>query len=251
MTDREHLAADTLDALHLGILPPSEKAHADEHLSGCQRCREALARLRADAEEFQQRVLPRTVDQVVERASRRSFWRRPAVWIAAPALAATAALLVFLVFSTTHGDGEGKGAGVRVKGDPVLRVYALRGDDVFKVRPGMKLRPADRIRFEVESAGARYLLVASKDGASQVSLYFPMDGVRSGRIPEGKSELPDSVELDQAPGPETLVAVFSAEPLTASLLLEALRAGPADDVTREMLPGAGHVVHFRFDKEVP
>src|SRR5262249_40617445 len=70
-----------------------------------------------------------------------------------------------------------------------------------------------------------YLLVCSVDGAGKASVYFPFGGSESGTIElRNRVELPGSVILDDAPGPERVFALFSAKPLVAADALAALRA---------------------------
>jgi hypothetical protein len=59
-----------------------------------------------------------------------------------------------------------------------------------------------------------------------VSVYFPPEGGQSAPVGAGRSELPGSIELDDAPGPERLFAYFSEQPLPAAEVARALAAAP-------------------------
>ncbi len=75
---------------------------------------------------------------------------------------------------------------VLVKGDPTLHVFAKRGQSVFAVKPGSLLRPDDRIRFVVEPAGNRHLLIVSRDDTGKLTLYYPPGASRSGVLRPGR-----------------------------------------------------------------
>ena len=93
------------------------------------------------------------------------------------------------------------------------------------LRPGAVLAPGDAVRFVVEPAGHRYLLVVSLDGAGKVSVYHPFDGAESAPLAAtARVEVPGSIVLDRAPGPERIVAVFSDAPLSAAAVGQRLAA---------------------------
>ena len=108
------------------------------------------------------------------------------------------------------------------------------------------LKPEDRIRFVVNPAGGKYLLVVSRDGAGAISVYYPFGEQKSALVASNtKSELPGSVELDGTLGNERLFAIFSNEPVNASTVESALKAGDAIQ-----LPGT-RVVEKVFTKAAP
>jgi hypothetical protein len=102
-------------------------------------------------------------------------------------------------------------------------VFALRDDRVFAIQDGARLRPGDRIRFAVQGGGAAFVLVASIDGRRQVSVYQPSTalGPDAGAGPQ---TLPDSIQLDDALGPERIFAVFSDRPVPEAEVTGALAA---------------------------
>jgi len=211
-----HLSAFALDALALG----TETAGAREHLAACSRCRaeyDAAAELRAH---FVAHVLPRGAP--VRR--RRAWWPLLAI----PALAAIALIAVRpKPAAPPAGD-------LAIKGDATWQVFANRDGQTFAVHDGTRLDAGDRIRFAVVPDGARYLLVASIDGAGAVSVYYPYGGTESAPLPpDARVELPGSIVLDAAPGPERLFAVFSDAPIASAGVAEQLRsiaAGGADAI---------------------
>lgn len=236
-----HLDSLTLDRLLLGSLPEAEARAARAHLVECADCAAQLAELEADQKRFEAHVFARTLPGLEQRAARPSplAWLSRVRSLAVPAAATLALGLALFV-------GVGRPApepDLRIKGGPTFKVFALHGERVFQVQPGTRLAAGDRIRFVVESESPRWLLVASRDGAGKVSVYFPPEGGRSARVEAGRSELPGSIELDAAPGPERLFAWFSDAPLEASAVAAALAAGDPGRV------GDAAPVELAFDKE--
>src|SRR5664279_518229 len=206
----EHVSALTLDALALGALDADAEARTAVHLASCADCRAEQTVAAALREHFAVHVLPRT-----RPVSRRS-WR----WalVAAPALAAAILLLVVTRDRGGHDDDE-----LGIKGDATWQVFANRNGETFAVHDGTNLMAGDRIRFVVTPNGAPYLLVASVDGAGVASIYYPYGGTQSGPTHGARNELPGSIVLDTASGPERLYAIFSDDPITAESVTEQLR----------------------------
>jgi hypothetical protein len=208
----KHLSAFVLDQLELGSLSAEARAEAEAHLADCAQCRgerEAAAALRR---RFEEHVYPRTVARVTE-ARRRRWWHWTPILLA-PALAAAALLL----FMRPPREPE-----LSYKGGPSLTVYARHRDRVFVVKDGQTLQPGDELRFVVVAPGARYVLIASIDGAGQASVYYPFAAPRSAAVAEGRTELPGSVTLDDTLGHERLFAVFSAQALESAKVLPRLQ----------------------------
>lgn len=250
-----HLSQETLDLLQLASLPEAAAASARAHLEGCPTCRQRFEGLTADAKHFEQfvfaRSLPRVEAQVSASAGLFSGFTLKA-WL--PALGLASALGIVGVVSVAGG-GPGTGSQtedevyIGVKGGgPALAVYALRGDGKpFLVSSKSTLQPRDRLRFVVRPAGMAHVMVASRDGAGVFSVYHPFGATESAQLPLGASqklELPGSVELDDTPGVEQLVAVFSDRPFKAADVEAALRFNAAEP----RLAGA-HVVTLGFHKE--
>jgi len=208
-----HLSAPTLENLELGLMGAPERAAAEGHLAECARCRDDLEALREARARFDRDILPRTLPRVL-RAQRRRRLRIRAAILAGPLLAAAAALLLFW---------PGRPEGILIKGGGVgLRGFARRGDHVFAVADGTRLQAGDDLRFVVEPGGHRYALVVSVDGAGHASVYFPYGGAASALLGRDK-ELPGSIHLDDAPGPERVFALFSDAPISAEIILAGLR----------------------------
>ncbi len=238
-----HLSNQAMDLMLLSALPAAEAEAAKTHLGTCSACTTRWQALQADAQRFSQFVFPRTVEKVSSRA-KGGFFSRFKFAVLVPLAGLAAALAV--VASTGGGQTEDD-LYVGIKGDPTLEVFAQRGGgDAFAVTKDVALKPEDRIRFVVNPAGGKYLLVVSKDGAGAISVYYPFGEQKSALVASNtKSELPGSVELDATLGTEKLFAIFSNEPVAASAVESALKAGEA-----LKLPGA-RVVEKDFTKAAP
>jgi hypothetical protein len=142
--------------------------------------------------------------------------------------------------------------GILEKGGPTLRLYALHQGTVAPVRARDRLKAGDEIRFVVDTSKRSYLLVASVDGAGQATVYFPFGGTSSAPIAAGHNELPGSIVLDAAPGPERVFAVLTLEPLSSELVLRALeqlgRRGPDAIRAARTLPVGGTQLSVVFEK---
>lgn len=207
-----HLSSLTIDALAGGHLGDDEAARARSHIETCGRCRTDLEATEAACAHFTRSVLPRTVDKLRPRP----WWRT-----LAPLLVPVVAVAVLLVwFVRKPGDSAvGPGDDIRIKGAVTLQVFAKRGESVIPLRDGTRLAAGDAIRFVVAAERARYVLVASVDGAGKATVYYP-----SSEIAATPRELPGSIVLDDAPGPERVFAIYTAAPIEASVVTRALTA---------------------------
>jgi hypothetical protein len=228
MSSDPHLSMLALDAFAINAVSSDARAQAEAHLASCATCRaQATAAQRMRAE------LPPYLRVRALEAVRRKRTGLSRIFLLAPL-----ALAVLVIVLRLRG-GAPAGDDLAVKGGPVLQLYALRDRQVFEVIDGTMLAAGDEIRFAVTPAGATHVLVASIDGSGHVTIYVPYDGTHSAEIePEGRSELPGSIVLDDAAGPERVVAVFSMAPIAAADVEAELRkrfAGGPDQL-RVALP---------------
>ncbi|MFP2925295.1 hypothetical protein ACLESO_08770 [Pyxidicoccus sp. 3LG] len=128
---------------------------------------------------------------------------------ALPALGLCALVAVIAVRepSSTNGDDT-----VRVRGGLTARVLVKRGEAVFEQRPGVVLRPGDRVRVEVEDVegGTLYVVGLSDRGRATPLHGFEQTG-GAVQMEPGRLLLPGSLELDAAPEREALVVVLAAK----------------------------------------
>jgi uncharacterized protein DUF4384 len=116
------------------------------------------------------------------------------------------------------------------------------------------LASGDAIRFFVEASAADHVLIGSVDGSGRATIYYPFGGRQSAALdPRRAVEIPGSIVLDGAPGPERVFAIFSRGPLSWDPVRRALvtlgEGGPdAIRRTRELpLPGTAQAT-LRFEK---
>jgi hypothetical protein len=279
-TDR-HLTTLDLDRLGLRDLPPDDlqrlRQRIDAHAGRCARCTTRRAEHQAALAQFHAVVLPRTLP-VLEARQRPLHARLWGVAIALPALAAALLVLAHRFDGrragfqpagkearTQAGTQAGAQAGtIAVKGDDLMQVFALHHSEaagggapgVVRVGNGQRLAPGDALRFVLYPSGLPYALIASVDGAGQVSVYFPFHGEESAAV-DGAVAVPiaGSIVLDRAPGPERLFAIFSERPIAARLvrqLLAGTAAGGAGAIraARQLaLPGTRQA-SLLFEKEM-
>jgi len=201
-----HVSAFTLDQRFLGALDLAALAEVDAHLESCERCRRDRDAAAALRQHFIARTLP------VPR-------RRPAWWwLAVPMVVAIAAIVLLV-------RPEPAPPALTIKGDATWQLFANRGGQTFAVQDGTPLAVGDRIRFVITPDGARYVLVVSIDGAGASTVYYPYGGAASAAVTaQGRIELPGSIVLDAAPGPECVFALFSDEPIEAATIEAQLHA---------------------------
>ncbi|WP_342380644.1 DUF4384 domain-containing protein [Myxococcus stipitatus] len=250
MNSPSHVSNLKLEALSMDALPPQERDTTQAHLDACLTCRARAEELASYRRHFVAYVLPRADALPSRPAPWSSRWRW---WTPALAACSAALLAVALVWVPMPEEPE-----FSPKGGTVFQLFAHRGERTWKVEEGEALAPGDQVRFVVEGEGLPFVLVVSVDGAGQVNTYYPFGGTQSGLLPSNglPVEIPGSVVLDNAPGPERLFALFSRQPLTFESVAPALRelsAGGPDvirDRTRLAVP-AGAQVTFLFEKTQP
>lgn len=186
------------------------------------------------------RLLVRLEQETSATGSPRRWW-----WALAPAAAAALAALVVLVVLPTVRPPAPVPV-VAFKGQLAVRVVARRGGRQFVVGQGAALSAGDALRFVVTTGAPGHLVVLSIDGQGTLSPFYPETPAARDPRPlrlesAGRHELPGSVVLDEAPGPELLVVVFSRRPFdrrsVERRLAELARAGTAPDAARVGVQG--------------
>jgi hypothetical protein len=188
------------------------------HLEACPSCRERVARMEAEAEEFRRLVYPRTVgaveDAAEEAARRRAPWRSW-LWLGPVVAAAAVAALVWGPRSDYLG----------AKGFPFTAWLA----DPAGTRPvldGGEVPAAGALRFRVQPPSPCRLWIVSVDALGQVSRLYPAAGEGGAEVREA-GVLPGGAVLDGQPGPERLFAVCAREPVSFARVEQAARAAAA------------------------
>ncbi len=242
LLSRGHLSSEAIDLLLLSALSAPEANEAKQHLDGCDECRVRWRELNEDKQRFEQFVFARTLPKVEARVAeaRAGFFERFKLKLLIPVMGVAAAAAIVASMGPGTQTEDDVYVGLKGGAQASLEVFAVRGaGNVFQVTPGVTLQPKDRIGFMVNPAGAKYLMVASRDGAGVFSVYHPFGAQQSQPVTPAKTklELPTKVELDNTLGAEHVVAVLSDEPVTAAQVEAALKADPKDP----KLPGVKFV----------
>ncbi|HEX5750727.1 MAG TPA: hypothetical protein VFZ09_31160 [Archangium sp.] len=208
--------AAVLEALSAGEPAPEATR---SHVAGCPDCHGQLEALTTAREAFVRARPPELFLRQLERRAASQPRRGLRWWL--PVLGACVPLLALLVLVPRLGQDDG----VRLKGGAFRVVVSRDGGAPELLGPDALVRPGDALRFAYESTEAGHLLVLELDGRGNASVFHPYGAATSAPLAAAQREfLPGSVVLDDAPGPEWLLAVFSPRPLEAAPLLEALRA---------------------------
>jgi len=206
-------------------LPAGERDALSRHLEQCEPCSRKLAEMQANAEGYAangEEHLARLRSQLSrqdESAPARPIWLRLAP--AGGALAAAAAVLLFLLPAIEGPDSRPSPADIRFKGTMAFEIVARRGDRQFRVQQGTELLAGDALRFVVTVSKPGYLTVFSVDASGNVSPFYPDGDPAEDSAPlsldrAGRHELEGSVILDDSRGDECLAVVFSPEPFDRS-----------------------------------
>ncbi len=227
--------------LHTDDLPSTEREVVALHVRGCDRCAAVVREMDGAREQaleldpFEQ-AYPRWLQRAGDLPQRDpvaapldplgAWWRHqwlglrrltssPRTWAAAAMVVAAVALVVALRPTPPAPTPDRSGpldpvSLNRLKGVVSLEMYALRDGAVVEVAAGEALRPGDRIQFAYTSGPLNNLVLVGVDGRGVISRYYPDEGGLSLEVvPGSEVVLEDSLVLDDAPGPEVFVAVFS------------------------------------------
>jgi hypothetical protein len=201
----------TFDAWFAGELTAAATAAAEAHIATCDRCRNLRAEFAAQRQAFF------AVRPALESKSAPVARRRRRALVSLGAFAAAAALAV--VVSLVQVEPEPV---VRAKGGPSIGFFVERGGSAKRGTAGEVVYPGDRVHFTYTSDKPRYLAIYSIDSRGAASAFFP-DGDRAERLSAGSdSSLSSAVELDDAPGLETVFAVFCDSDFSVEQLRKSL-----------------------------
>lgn len=150
-------------------------------------------------------------------------------WFAlAGLLAAAVVLFAFVGVSTTQPSVDPTYVGVR---GSALEVYQLRADRL-KPYDDRQVGAGDVLGFRVDPGANRSVVLLSVDGDGVISIYYPETGDAPEPV-DGPTELPGSITLDDAPGPEVFVAMFGRPvPVVRAGLERAWQTGGMEAVVK-------------------
>jgi hypothetical protein len=239
MDERQKPVSDwRLERLAQGELDPAAKGDLESQL-GKDETDARLARLAASNEEILERLPPEVVGAAIRR---RLQDRRPrrAMWMMALVPVAMAAGVWAVGFSPRLAHTPDDGEVILTKG--ATRLYAYRavlpGARPVKLGQAARVRPHDVLQLAYTAGQARFGTVLSVDGRGVVTQHLPVNaGSAAPLAASGETNLPQSYELDDAPGFERFFLITAARPFSLAEVLNAARALARDgDARRKALP---------------
>ncbi|MBK7861279.1 MAG: ActD-like protein [Archangiaceae bacterium] len=231
-----------LERYRLGELTPADHALIAQALADEPAVRERLAAL--DQSDRAIRAAYPALPARSRPAPREAEPPSPARWLV-PVLALAAAAVLALVFMPRAAGPDD----ILMKGDgPVLHLFRLADPEhAEQLVDGARVKPHDLVQVAVALHGAKHLVIVSVDGAGHTTLHWPLDG--NSLAPVGFKAVPQSFELDEAPGFERFFLVTCDTPLSPQLVLEgARRAGRAAPLE---VPGQVAIRSLLLDKGSP
>ncbi|MEN0061859.1 MAG: hypothetical protein AAGA48_06880 [Myxococcota bacterium] len=144
-------------------------------------------------------------EPVVNLASR----RRPRVFpgvVSGLLLAAAVLIGVFGIFTNREASTD---AAYAIRGGEALQLFVAQGGELHPYDPATPVGAGDVLGFRVVRSDHSGVVLLSVDGTGMISVFFPIEGVAPEPLEALEVvELPGTVMLDGAPGPEVFVAVF-------------------------------------------
>jgi hypothetical protein len=188
--------------LEAHLLNP-ERSPVAVHLATCDRCRDQVANMQRQGDDFMRFVYPATVEGLNPKRARRWNW----AGIFAPVAALAAAAVVIVVRSGPPNEYVGT-KGVSFK----LNVYAGLEAGARALSDNDQVPANAALRFRIQSGRPCNLGIVSVDEHGEVSRLFPTNGDQGRKLAKAEV-LPGGAILDGKPGPERIFAVCSIDPL--------------------------------------
>jgi len=255
MTDSRHVSRFVLEELHAGALDdPGGTLRA--HVEACPRCRERLDALEPADARFLERF---PTEAALRRRRPASAARSRRLWPAAAfgsALAAAAGVVLVLSQPARH-PASPTAPTERVKGQSIMEIAVSRADSSFQY-DAQPLRSGDVLVFSY-SSDRSFLLLLGLEGSGKARVLLPPDARASMPIARGaRIRLQHGIELDDYPGPERLIALFSDDPLSAETVIAevqrrhaSLEGAARSHLVLGRLPFATDEVSWLLRKERP
>jgi hypothetical protein len=191
--------------LEAHLLDPAA-SRLEAHLGSCASCRERIARMEREGQEFHRYVFPATVEVVQDAAGKRTGWPR---WLVALAPAtALAAAALFLLVAPRHPPEDYVG----VKGGLALTIFVQAPGGAQALADGAQVPANAALRFQVRPKQPCRLWLVSVDSTGQVSRLYPPAGEGGAELSQ-PGPLPGGAILDGRGGPERIYAVCTSQPL--------------------------------------
>jgi hypothetical protein len=186
----------------------------------------ALDAAKSRVHPFDWEILSKHAARLETEGTRVPAKRRLWLWSLVPTLVAAVALLV-LAPTGLESSTRTKGGAFLI---PHVTYHVQRGTDVFPEGALGAVRAGDRVLFTIDPAAHKGLVLLSVDGRGTWTTYYPTEGDRPAPIAPRPQELPSSIELDDAPGPEVFVAFFGVSSVgeARTLAVDAFQRGGAE-----------------------
>jgi hypothetical protein len=255
MAKQKNISDLMLEKFALDELSPAQKAEVLERIEQEPEVKARLVAIeKSNAEILKiypaEQQVPRILDRFrgkTEQVPRRSL---RVVWLAAPALAAAAALLIYVAPLGTVDPLVDPGHEiVRIKGDSRLIVHRKIGDEVEMLADGDFAAVGDIIQLSYIAGTAEFGIILSVDGRGEATLHYPgSEGDSTGLDREGTQDLPFAYQLDDAPDFERFFFVTSDKPIDVEQTLAAVeKLGLNPESKPELAPG-NHLIDFLLRK---
>jgi hypothetical protein len=234
-----------LERYLLDELPAAERRQVDEALAREPELRRRLDDLERSGVQVLEEVPPATMAAAVRTtmARDRVVPRRSLTPLAAAAMVA-ASLAGLAFWAPWRGEPQGEDV-TRVKGiAPYLLLYRKAESDVERLAPAAVARHHDVLQLAYQAGARRYGVIVSVDGRGVLTRHLPVIGAQAAPLAAGSPvPLPQSYELDDAPGFERFVLVAADEPFPVEQVESEVRRqhrewGAAANERRLELPDA-------------
>jgi anti-sigma factor RsiW len=230
-----------LERYVLGELPPGKLDAVRAQLASDEGARARLEKLDASGQALFARCPPeQAVAEIEHRLARAPRPAEPLLavrerpWLlAAPALAAAAAVALMVVRSSPAPSIDARGGAVgalidpgeREKGlRPFLVAYRVRSGQAERLTPGAAVSNGELLQLHYVSAGRRFGVVLSVDGRGEVTLHLSEGRAAAVALqPGGEISLPQAYQLDDAPKFERFFFITSDSPVDVPEVLRAVR----------------------------
>ena len=201
-----------------GELDESERTAVRRHLDTCSDCSSFVAQLEAERADFLRERPFSSFTRAHAPLMTVPWYRRVSRIALQPALVPvyTMVLLILVVLPLRHAGKEGD---VRFKGKHVLSFIYERNGIIRDGIPNLRFRANDRIQILYSLARRQYIGLLSIDSRGTVSFYHPDQTMEFCSVitdPGNRISFPGSIILDDTPGDELIIALFSNSALRTS-----------------------------------
>jgi len=192
----------------VGELCDAERLEVESHLRDCSDCSSYAARLRAESTEFLQ-YPPFPLFARKHTTSTDQPWYRLLVnTMFQPSFVPVFVAVLLLAVVPLHIAREN----IRFKGGYALSFVYERNGTVSHGAPDVRFSAGDRIQVSYHLESSKYVALVSIDSKGIVSSYHQDTGGQSCSVRSGPGNavvFPGSIVLDDTPGAELVVALFS------------------------------------------